>query len=353
MTTSPTLSLEQGALGPQRVFQLATIVLATLSLLVIMQFGMLPGLLAALAAFLVTTSLDELLRKQRYVPLASRFSSSIAATAVILSPVVVLAFAGVEGSKVLSSAVQNFAALREHLIGVILGWRERLPLGINEFIPKSSTEIQGLLGDTIQSRVSTIAGVGKTWVSGILLVLVGSIIGALMAMARASDGESANRPLSSEIRKRAAQLGRTFRTIVVAQFWIASVNAVLTALFLFIALPVFAGVQVPYSGWLVLFTLIAGMLPIVGNLLCNVVLTVAGLGVSPMVGALCLLFLIAIHKLEYFINAKVIGSSIKTSAWELLVAMFVFESLFGVTGLVAAPLYYAYLKAELVRLGWV
>ena len=35
-------------------------------------------------------------------------------------------------------------------------------------------------------------------------------------------------------------------------------------------------------------------------------------------------------------------------AWELLIAMLAMEAAFGVPGLVAAPIYYAYLKDELV-----
>ena len=54
-----------------------------------------------------------------------------------------------------------------------------------------------------------------------------------------------------------------------------------------------------------------------------------------------------IHKLEYFLNAKIIGSEIEASAWELLVAMIVFERIFGVGGIVVAPVYYAYVKNEM------
>ena len=35
-------------------------------------------------------------------------------------------------------------------------------------------------------------------------------------------------------------------------------------------------------------------------------------------------------------------------AWELLLAMLVMEAAFGISGLIAAPIYYAYLKDELV-----
>jgi predicted PurR-regulated permease PerM len=58
-----------------------------------------------------------------------------------------------------------------------------------------------------------------------------------------------------------------------------------------------------------------------------------------------------IHKLEYFLNARIVGAHIRASAWELLLAMLLMESAFGIVGLVAAPVYYAYLKDELVARG--
>ena len=51
-----------------------------------------------------------------------------------------------------------------------------------------------------------------------------------------------------------------------------------------------------------------------------------------------LIFLMAIHKLEYFLNARIVGSRIRAKAWEILLAMVVFESMFGITGVVAAPI---------------
>jgi predicted PurR-regulated permease PerM len=64
-------------------------------------------------------------------------------------------------------------------------------------------------------------------------------------------------------------------------------------------------------------------------------------------------FLVVIHKLEYFLNAKIVGARIKASSWELLLAMLVMEAVFGIPGLVAAPIYYAYLKDELSARGLV
>jgi predicted PurR-regulated permease PerM len=91
----------------------------------------------------------------------------------------------------------------------------------------------------------------------------------------------------------------------------------------------------------------AGLLPIVGNLICNSVITLVGVSVSPAVGLACLVFLILIHKLEYLISSKILGKQTNTAAWELLAVMFVGEAVFGLPGLVAAPLFYAYVKKEL------
>ncbi len=113
------------------------------------------------------------------------------------------------------------------------------------------------------------------------------------------------------------------------------------------------GYRLPYSWALILLTFAAGLIPIVGNLICNAVLTLVGLSVSPWVALACLVFLIAIHKAEYFINAKVIGHRTHMAVWELLAVMFVLEAIFGPAGLVAAPLFYAYAKKELEASGWV
>jgi predicted PurR-regulated permease PerM len=71
------------------------------------------------------------------------------------------------------------------------------------------------------------------------------------------------------------------------------------------------------------------------------------------VAAAALVFLIVIHKLEYFLNARIVGSQINARSWELLLVMVLTEAAFGLPGLVAAPIYYAYIKSELHEMGWV
>jgi predicted PurR-regulated permease PerM len=107
------------------------------------------------------------------------------------------------------------------------------------------------------------------------------------------------------------------------------------------------GIHVPLAKTLVIVTFVVGLLPVIGNLVSNTAVTVAALSVSLWVGVAALGFLVLVHKLEYFLNARIVGTQIRARAWELLVAMLAMEAAFGLAGLVVAPIYYAYLKREL------
>ena len=123
-------------------------------------------------------------------------------------------------------------------------------------------------------------------------------------------------------------------------------NTLITAIFRLIVLPLL-GVNLPLTKTLILATFVCGLLPVVGNLISNSLIFVVGLSISLWVAIAALTFLILIHKLEYFLNARIIGGQIRARAWQLLIAMLVMEAAFGLAGIVAAPIYFAYLKREL------
>src|SRR5262245_22514667 len=147
---------------------------------------------------------------------------------------------------------------------------------------------------------------------------------------------------------RIQRLDAAFRSVVFAQVRISAINTLLTALYLVVLLPLL-GIHLPLSATLIAITFLAGLVPIVGNLVSNTVIVIVSLTVSPPVALGSLAFLVGIHKLEYFLNAHIVGSQIEARAWELLLAMLALEAAFGLPGLVAAPIYYAYLKSELVE----
>ncbi len=181
-----------------------------------------------------------------------------------------------------------------------------------------------------------------------LHLLIGMIIGAMIAM-HDTGSQMPYRPFAAALRNRAGNLSAAFQRIVFAQVRISAINTAITAIFILVILPL-AGVRLPLSKSLIAITFFAGLLPVLGNLISNTVLVIVSLSHSLQTAVAALLFMVVVHKLEYFLNARIIGSRINASAWELLVAMLVMESVFGVQGVIAAPIFYALLKMELREL---
>ncbi|HSV62724.1 MAG TPA: AI-2E family transporter, partial [Chthoniobacterales bacterium] len=106
---------------------------------------------------------------------------------------------------------------------------------------------------------------------------------------------------STEIAARFGDLYRSFATVMGAQMTISAINTVLTAIFV-------SFLGLPYGPVVVGLTFLCGLFPIVGNVVSNTVIVFIGFTVSAKVAFIALIFLIVIHKLEYFLNSKLIGS---------------------------------------------
>lgn len=328
--------------APVTPIEVGSFVLAALLCIAVLVYGLLPGLIALCLGYLVTRKLSHRSRWPRL-----QLSPTVAAIVVIVLPVAAISLLLANAKGMAFGAVTQYQAMLHHLASTVLEIRQKLPPSVAEHVPDELIAVQKWLADYLQTRARGLGSLGTSSLRGGLLAYVGLIVGALIV---ATTPGASSGPLRSAVRQRGIDFMDSFRQIVVAQFWIAGFNALCTAVFLFAALPA-AGIQMPYASSLVALTFFAGLIPIVGNLLCNSVMTIAGVSISPTVGLVCLMFLVLIHKFEYFINAKIVGKRTNTAAWELLVVMFVGEAMFGVAGLVAAPLYYAYVKKELYRAG--
>jgi len=136
----------------------------------------------------------------------------------------------------------------------------------------------------------------------------------------------------------------------VGQGRIALINTGCTAVYLLVALPLL-GITLPFGKTMVLLTLAMGFIPVLGNLVSNFVIVVVSASVGLGVSIASLAFLILLHKAEYFLAARILGSQIDAKAWEILIAMLVMEAAFGIPGLVTGPVVYAYVKSELTATG--
>src|SRR5260370_826345 len=134
-----------------------------------------------------------------------------------------------------------------------------------------------------------------------------------------------------EVSTRFRDFYRSFATVMGAQIMISFINTVLTAIFLF-------AVGLPHAPVLVAVTFLCGLVPIVGNLVSNTIIVFVALTVSLKLAIVALVFLVAIHKLEYLLNSKIIGDRIRNPVWLTLIAIIIGERLMGIPGLILAPL---------------
>jgi predicted PurR-regulated permease PerM len=199
--------------------------------------------------------------------------------------------------------------------------------------------------DWLGEHTAQLQVAGKQAVRVIVQLIIGIVLGAMLALHSAHERPQSG-PLSAVLNARAAHLVSAFRDVVFAQVKISALNTLFTGGFLLIGLPLF-GVSLPLAKTLVILTFVVGLLPVIGNLISNTFIFVVALSNSMLVALAALAFLIVIHKLEYFFSARLLGARIQAFSWELLIAMLVMESLFGTAGLIAAPIYYAYVKREL------
>jgi predicted PurR-regulated permease PerM len=134
----------------------------------------------------------------------------------------------------------------------------------------------------------------------------------------------------------------SFAKVIGAQITISAINTLLTAVFL-----IWNGYH--YIMVIIVLTFLCGLLPIIGNIMSNTLIVGVGFTVSPNVALFALIFLVVIHKLEYFLNSKIIGDRIKNPMWLTLVALVIGEKLMGIPGMILAPVVLHYIKVEASR----
>lgn len=331
------------AVPPSRI---AAWLLALALLLAILKLELLPALLAGLLVFHLTHSLAPWIERRLYSQGARVIAVAVVAAVIIglltLAIVALVAFFRDAGSS---------QSLLDRLMVIIEDSRGRLPTWMLEYLPEDSTQLRAALAEWLRQHRAELSLVGAEAVQTTVRLLIGMVLGAMVALYDELSTPAPG-PLARELIGRVGRFADAFRRIVFAQIKISLLNTFFTGLFLAVVLPLF-GVHLPLIKTLIVVTFVAGLLPVVGNLISNTVITIVALSVSIYVAVAALGYLVLIHKLEYFLNARIVGGEIQARAWELLLAMLVMEAAFGLPGLVAAPVYYAYVKRELVDQGWV
>ncbi len=319
----------------------ASYVAAAVALLLVMFLHLLAALIAGLVVYAVVDALAPLL--ERKWPGGWARQLVVGALAVLVAGL--LAFAIFAAVGFFRAELGDPDTLFDRMMPVIDRARTQLPAWIVTYLPVSAEDFRYTVTHLAHAHSTQLRVAGRETLHVFGRILVGLALGALVALTHAG-AKSDEGPLHRELGARCARFTHAFHDIVFAQARISALNTLLTGIFLLVALPL-AGVHLPLAKTLVVITFIVGLLPVIGNLISNSLIVVVGLSVSLWVAVAALIFLILVHKLEYFLNAKIVGHRIHARAWEILLAMLVMEAAFGLPGVVAAPIYYAYLKSEL------
>ncbi len=219
-----------------------------------------------------------------------------------------------------------------------------------QFIPEVMTDAEdfkGAVAAWLKTHAQTLRA-GSLWLGiGLVHMIMGILLAVLVFFRHITHHDEANRgPLARHLVDKVDRFAHAFGRVAMAQIKISAVNTTLTGIYLLVVLPLF-GIRIPFATTLVVITFLCGLIPVLGNLISNTVITIISMGISVSTAVASLTFLVVIHKLEYLINSRIVGGETDSQAWEILLAIIIGEAAFGVGGVVVAPIAYAFIKREL------
>jgi predicted PurR-regulated permease PerM len=293
--------------------------------------------IAALFAYLALTKLNFIRRRGRWLP--------------VLIFIILFAALAYGLGYVINQAVRILPDVAERAIPSViqLAKQHQIELPFTDY-----DSLKDLMLESVRSQAHNLAGVAKVArgaTSQFVLALVALVvaIGLFLNPRFERDGDkpaTANNLYSlscAAIAQRFTTFYQSFATVMGAQVIISAINAVFTAIFVL-------SVRLPYAVVVIGTTFLCGLLPIVGNLIGNCIVVGIAITVSPKLAIIALVFLVVIHKLEYFLNSKIVGDRIRNPFWLTLLALILGERLMGIPGMILAPVVLNYLKMETSRI---
>ena len=210
--------------------------------------------------------------------------------------------------------------------------------------------LKDVVVDSVKAQaqhLGSAATYARTATTQVVIFIIGVVVAITLFFNNAIDLDRGRHALAGnlysaccdEIGVRFGTFYESFRIVIGAQVTISSINTVLTAVFLLV-------VGLKYAAVLVGVTFLCGLLPIVGNLISNTIIVCVAFLSSPGLALAALVFLVLVHKFEYFLNSKIIGNRIHNPVWLTLLGLVVGEHLMGVAGMILAPVVLNYIKME-------
>lgn len=218
-------------------------------------------------------------------------------------------------------------------------------------LPFSDLEtLNGLVVDAIKNELAEVGKFAEIATKEFVFLIIGLVIAVSIFLKSQLDLSEGNYVIKNNVytvfcrhlSRRFATFFRSFEIVMGAQLIISIINTIFTGVFIMI-------IGLPNPKIVLGLTFLCGILPIVGNLISNTVIVGIALITSPnsLTPAIeTLVFLVALHKMEYFLNSKIIGGRIHNPMWLTLLGLIFGESLMGIPGMILAPVVFSYVKLE-------
>lgn len=327
------------------VYEISAWILITFILLFVLIFNLLPALLAGLLVYELVHIMTPLIARRFPSKRPSKRAKLWAVGILVVVIVSLLVLAGVGLVAFLRSDAGSVTVLLAKMAQIIEDSRKILPAWLVTHLPADAITFKEQAAIWLRTHADQLQVVGKEAGRATAHILLGMIIGGILALRDAVVMDNF-KPLARALAARGDLFSDAFRRVVFAQLRISAINTTVTGVYLMLVLPL-VGIHLPLVKTMIAITFVVGLIPVVGNIVSNSMIVIVSLSQSLSVAAGSLIYLVVIHKFEYFLNARIVGSQIRANAWELLIAIVAMEAAFGLAGVVAAPIYYAYIKSEL------
>lgn len=216
---------------------------------------------------------------------------------------------------------------------------------------RDAEDLKQLVVTWLQEHSGSIGALGEGFSIALVHIIMALLLAVMVFLRHArtvAEGDTVTRrPLARYLKQKVGRFTAAFAQVVSAQVKISTINTLLTAFYLLGVLPLFLGRRLPFTMTMIFITFVAGLIPVLGNLISNTVIVIVSLGSSLGVAFTSLGFLILIHKLEYVVNSKIVGSKTGSQIWEILMAILIGEAAFGLQGVILGPVFYTFVKREL------
>lgn len=277
----------------------------------------------------------------------------------------ILASAGVTGAialivVIVRAQMENIPGLLGRMAEILQSTQLWLGSFGNYLFPEAvrdAEDMKQVVVGWLQENAGSISALGEGFGLAIAHMLMAILLAAMVFLRHArtvAEGDTAaRRPLARFLKQKTGRFTQSFAHVVSAQVKISAINTTLTAIYLLGVLPLFLGRRLPFTVTMIFITFVAGLIPVLGNLISNSVIVVVSLGAGSWVALGSLTFLVVIHKLEYVINSRIVGSKTGSQIWEILMAILIGEAAFGLQGIILGPVIYTFAKRELKDKGLV